>query len=279
MLTLLVGVVIGLVLGLTGAGGSVLAVPLLVFGLGHSTTEAVGISLGTVCAAALFGSIQRLGLKQIAWTPAMIFAASGLALAPLGVYLSKYIPEPIHIGSFGILMLLIASKMLWQSLKTPEQSLGVRAERRTREAEPNTPYCQTNTIGKIQLKGACVVLLMLGGITTGLLSGIYGVGGGFLIVPALVFLTGISMRSAIATSLVVISAISLSGFLAFILQPNAHQTLPVVAVSITIFGALVGMLIGTILSKRIAGPRLQQIFVGAITVVSIFTIMNVRNLS
>lgn len=278
MLTLLVGVVIGLVLGLTGAGGSVLAVPLLVFGLGYSTTVAVGISLGTVCAAAFFGSAQRLGLNQIAWIPAFIFAVSGITLAPIGVYLSGFIPQPFHIGSFGFLMLLIATKMLWQSLKSPEESLGVRAEARSSVQEANTPYCKTNTVGKLQLKGACVTLLVTSGVITGLLSGIYGVGGGFLIVPALTFLTGISMRSAIATSLVVISAISFSGFLAFILQPNAHEVLPVVAISLTICGALIGMLIGTALSKRIAGPRLQQLFVGAITVVSVFTLMNVRNL-
>jgi hypothetical protein len=108
-----------------------------------------------------------------------------------------------------------------------------------------------------------------GALLTGVLSGLFGVGGGFIIVPTLLFLTGISIRQAVATSLVVISAVGISGFTSFLLSGGS----PAPAILLQVAGgSLAGMTAGILLSKRVSGPTLQMVFAVLMFVTAMATI-------
>ncbi len=266
---LFVGSLIGIVLGLTGAGGSVIAIPLLMFVVGLSQTNAVGISLGTVFAATLLASIYKIRARAIVWLPAILFASSGFLVAPVGVYLGTLIPESLHLISFALLMFVIAVRMLWQSIRQPEQTTEVRAGSNI-PRQPGAPICRRNGLGQFKIEAPCTFMLLLSGIVTGLLAGIYGVGGGFLIVPALMFTVGLDIRSAVATSLFVIATISLSGFATFVWNNLSNTDFPVSTLTTTICGALFGIFLGVKLSHRLSGPRLQQTFAIAVIGISLY---------
>lgn len=277
MVALIVGCSIGLVLGLTGAGGSVLAVPLLVFVLGFSPESAVTASLATVFVSALIGVAARLKYQETVWIPAISFAVGGMAFAPLGVYLAGFFSPHWHLGTFIILMFVIAARMLWQSVHDPEIALYVRAET-DGSGEFSAPMCPLSENNQFQPRIRCISMLGLGGALTGILSGIYGVGGGFLIVPFMTAITQLSMRQAVGTSLFVITVISGVGFFSYILKAGGLSIATSPALVVVIGGAIVGMLVGTLLSRKIAGPRLQQLFVVAIIVMAIFSLVNLNSL-
>ncbi|MDX1696312.1 MAG: sulfite exporter TauE/SafE family protein [Ketobacteraceae bacterium] len=280
MLAILVGVAIGLVLGLTGAGGSVLAVPLLIFVLGMTPDEAVSLSLAAVFGSALLGVLIRLHKNEITWMPALFFAAGGMLLAPAGVVLAGYFPDTWRLGSFTVLMLIIAARMLWQSLREPLQARVLRAGSSADDAEPDaSPLCPVSETRRFEPGFACIAVLALAGALTGILSGIYGVGGGFLIVPVLTLMTRLSMRRAVATSLLVITVISGTGFLGYVLHDGIARYAGNPTFLWVMTGALTGMLAGTWLSRLLAGPRLQQIFVVTIVAMAILTLWNLDSLA
>ncbi len=256
MLATTLGVLIGLVLGLTGAGGSVLAVPLLVLFLGLSQPESAGLSLGAVAVAALLGGALRLGRGQIAWLPAAFLALFAVLLTPLGQALGGRLPTVVVMSAFMLLVLLIAWRMWRQAVESPALTRVVRASWAGGAAR-ESPACALSPSGHFELGLPCITRMALAGAATGLLSGLFGVGGGFVIVPMLVLLTGLPMVQAVATSLAVISLVSFSGFALFLWQNPVELSLlfPLSG------GALAGMVLGTVLSPRLAGPRLQQLFV------------------
>ena len=275
---ILVGCAIGLVLGLTGAGGSVLAVPLLIFVLGVSPDTAVSFSLAAVFGSALFGVLTRLKKREIVWVPAWFFAAGGLLFAPVGVFLSGYISDTWRLISFTVLMLVIAARMLWQSINAPLQARFVRAGSEGND-DPASPMCPVSESSRFEIRVPCILVLAAAGAATGVLSGIYGVGGGFLIVPVLIMMTQLSMRQAVATSLLIISLVSGSGFVSYLYARGAGDFSGSPLFAWVMAGALAGMFMGTLLSRRIAGPRLQQLFVLAIVAMAVFTLWNLETVS
>ena len=278
MMALLVGCAIGLVLGLTGAGGSVLAVPLLIFVLNVSPAMAVSFSLAAVFGSALFGVITRLRKQEIAWFPAWFFAAGGLLFAPVGVYLSDFFSDFWRLLSFTVLMLVIAGRMFWQSINAPLLSRFLRGGSEGEE-DPASPMCPVSESSRFEPRLPCILVLALAGAATGVLSGIYGVGGGFLIVPVLTLMTQLSMRQAVATSLLIISLISGSGFVSYLYTEGLSAFTDSMIFGGVLAGALVGMFAGTLLSRRLAGPRLQQVFVVAIVAMAVFTFWNLDSVS
>ena len=255
-MTWLVGGIIGLILGLTGAGGSVFAVPLLIWVIGLEPSQAIGISLGVVAIAAFFGVITRLRSGEIQWLPAVVYATLGSAATPAGQWLNQRIDEHWLMTGFGLLVLVIAARLWLQASNNPQQTRAVRASLSAQEDDTGA-VCRMINNQPFRIGLPCVAGMSGGALLTGTLSGLFGVGGGFIIVPTLLFLTGINIRQAVATSLVVISAVGISGFSSFLLaggNPGTETLLQVAA------GSVAGMMAGILVSRYISGPALQKSF-------------------
>ncbi|MDF1820673.1 MAG: sulfite exporter TauE/SafE family protein [Alcanivoracaceae bacterium] len=265
-----IGLLVGLVLGLTGAGGSVLAVPLLVYLLGLPMADAAGLSLGMVALAALVATASRLlsasGRAAVAWMPALVLVAGGALLVPAGQQLGRWLPDTFLLLAFALLTLVVAWRM-WRLASTdPASSQFVRAGV---AAEASVaPACELSESGQFEMRLPCLVRMLLAGALVGVLSGLFGVGGGFVIVPALVLLTGLPMAQAVATSLVVIALVATTGFAGYALAGlTAGQATPELVASLA-SGAVLGMGGGILLARYLAGPMLQKLFAALLVVVA-----------
>ena len=192
------GAGVGLVLGLTGAGGAILAVPLLSFFLDLSVAQAAPIGLLAVFLSAGIGAILGLRAGILRYKAALLIAVSGLILSPLGLYLAQRLPNWPLVAIFVLILLWVARNM-WQQAQN--EILGV---------EPTLgPPCQLDqAIGKLIWTAPCARALSLSGMCAGFFSGLLGVGGGFIIVPALNRFTDLPMKSIVATSLGVLTLVS-----------------------------------------------------------------------
>lgn len=174
-LAAILALLIGASLVLLGAGGSIVTLPILVYAAGLDAHRAAGTSLVIVGAAAVAGAAARRRL--IAWRPALLFAGVGMVAAWPGVWLNHRSPAPLVLVAFALTLLVVAVQMLRARPSAP-------AHARRREAIP---------------------LVVSSGLGVGLMTGFFGVGGGFLIVPALSLVLGLDMPEAVATSLLVIA--------------------------------------------------------------------------
>lgn len=266
--SLIFGAVVGLSLGLTGGGGALFAVPLLVYGLQVPPREAVGISLAAVGTTALVGFLHRWSLGQVEIRTGLLFAVAGIVGAPIGIWIASFLPEAVLLLAFAGLMLLVAIR-LWQQATPVVLPLACPTPEHL-----DAPTCQRDAAGVLQLNTRCAALLLLVGVLTGVLSGLFGVGGGFVIVPALVLFSGMSMHRAVGTSLMVIALVSVSGVGSHLW---AGQSIPVGLTSVFVVGGLTGLFAGQQLGRKLSGPLLQQVFVIAILLVAVFVVL--RNLS
>jgi uncharacterized membrane protein YfcA len=268
-LSLLFGAVVGLSLGLTGGGGAIFAVPLLVYGLRIPAREAVGISLAAVAATSLAGFLHRWKLGQVEIRTGLLFAAAGMLGAPVGTWIAGFLPEAVLLLSFASLMIIVAAR-LWQQASRPVAGIPVCPD----PASQDGPACRRDSAGALLLNSRCAVLLLVVGMLTGVLSGVFGVGGGFVIVPALVLFSGMSIHRAVGTSLMVIALVGASGVTSQLWAGRGIE--PVVTV-LFVVGGIAGLFGGQQIGRRLSGPVLQKVFVVAILAVAVFVI--VRNLS
>ncbi|MCM2371462.1 sulfite exporter TauE/SafE family protein [Aporhodopirellula aestuarii] len=265
-LAILFGCIVGFALGLTGGGGGVFAVPLLVYGLSVAPREAVGISLASVGGTAFFGTIPRLMRGEVELRTGLLFAIAGMMGAPLGTYLSTLIPEQALLMLFAILMLVVAYRM-WAKARNPKIASGVCPTESIDERDRSV--CQRDLDGKLRLTSKCARLLVIVGLMTGVLSGMFGVGGGFVIVPALVLFSGMAIHQAVGTSLFVIVLVSISGVTSHLAGGNV---LPMEIAWQFLLGGFVGMWLGGMVAQRLKGPTLQKTFSIAVVLVAIFVI-------
>lgn len=261
LLTSLFGALVGFSLGLTGGGGAIFAVPLLVYGLGVPAREAVGVSLLTVGSTSLVGFVQRTWRGMVEFPTGLLFAFAGMIGAPLGAWLADRIPEAMLLGLFAVLMLVIAVRM-WRNAADLAARFPI-----IMDEEDAGPTCRRDPEGKLRLTSQCAVLLGLVGLGAGVLSGLFGVGGGFIIVPALVMFSGMHMQRAIGTSLFVITLISASGTASHLL---AGKDLSLATAGVFAAGSTAGLFAGSWLAQRLAGPTLQRVFAAAIVVVALY---------
>ena len=261
VLSLIFGAVVGFSLGLTGGGGAIFAVPLLVYGLSVGPREAVGVSLAAVGMTAFVGTLERLRAKQVEVRTGLIFAFAGMLGAPFGSWLAGRISETLLLVLFAVLMLIVAGRM-WLKSSTNEKS-----KCNTENGKP--PTCPRDSMGQLVFTSRCAMLLVLVGLAAGVLSGLFGVGGGFVIVPALVLFSGMSIHRAVATSLLVITLVSISGVSAHLV---AGRTISPDTTMLFVGGGVAGMFLGNLLGRRISGPALQRAFSVAIVAVAVFVI-------
>jgi uncharacterized membrane protein YfcA len=272
-LAVIFGAVVGLSLGLTGGGGSIIAVPLLVYGLALPPRQAVGVSLAAVGATALVGALHRLRRREVELRTGLMFAAAGVAGAPLGSWLGRRVPESALLAGFGVLMLWVAARMWRKAATRPADAAVVRAPVAARPADDHGPSCRRDPEGRLRLSSRCAMVLLWAGVVTGVLSGLFGVGGGFVIVPALVLFSGMGIHGAVATSLMVIALVSGSGLASYLL---AGQTLPTVVTGLFVAGGIVGLALGTGLARRLSPVALQKGFAALVVLIAVFVI--VKNL-
>lgn len=233
MLAFVVGLTLGVVFALLGAGGGILAVPTLMVLFSESMTVATGAGLAVVFAAAVAGAIAHGRAGRVDWRVAGLFGLPSIAGAVAGAKLHALVPERVTMGLFAFVLLLAVGSML-------------RGRREGGGAPGST-------------------LLLLGvGVATGVLTGFLGVGGGFLIVPALTVFAQVPLHRAIGTSMAIIAASSLSGAITHLIAGHV----PLALVAPMAAGAVIGALVGAPLSARLPERPLKLGFVGLAVVVS-----------
>ncbi|MEX2182521.1 MAG: sulfite exporter TauE/SafE family protein [Gemmatimonadaceae bacterium] len=236
-LAVVLALLVGLTLGLLGGGGSILTVPVLVYALGVDPKAAVVMSLPIVGGAAIVGALQQWRLGHIELGRAVPFGVAAMAGAYSGARLARGLAGTTQLLILGVVMLAAAISMLRSA------ELVAPAEPAPRHASP-----------KLLAVGA------LGGV----LTGVVGVGGGFLIVPALVLLGGVSMTHAVGTSLLVIAMNTAAGYF-------GHHGSEVIPWELVLaFGAVVsiGIVVGGRLLRLVAQPKLKRAFAVLILVVA-----------
>lgn len=259
ILVVILGVLIGAVLGLTGAGGSIFAVPLLMWGLDWSLPQAAPVALVAVSIGAIIGTVTAWDVSYIRYRAALLMAACGWLTAPLGIKAAQLLPTPILNLLFAVVLVIVALRMLHQALRTPHEASVVRATVAGDGEPASGPFCRLNPVtGRIQWSRRCAMAIAGGGAATGFLAGLIGVGGGFVIVPLLRATTELSMHSAVATSLMVIALTSAGTVASATLMQGI--SLPWSVALPFMAGTVAGMMAGRKLAPRIAGARLQQVF-------------------
>jgi uncharacterized protein len=243
------GALVGFSLGLVGGGGSILAVPLMVYVVGVNNPHvAIGTSAIAVAANAAINLGNHARGGNVHWSCALVFATAGILGALGGSVLGKRMDGQNLLAMFAVLMLVIAVLML----KT-----------RTRAGEERVAISSANTPALLGL-----------GLVTGTLSGFFGIGGGFLIVPALMLATGMSIMSAISSSLVAVTAFGLTTALSYAWSELISWTLALVF----IVGGIVGGLAGTATARSLSVRRGALNVVFAIIIILVALYMLARNI-
>jgi uncharacterized membrane protein YfcA len=244
MLAFLLGALIGAVLALTGAGGGILAVPLLVFALHLDLAQAAPVALFAVGLSAAAGAL--LGLREgiVRYRAAALIGCVGMLVAPLGVQVAQHVPNAPLSALFAMVLAYVA----WNKLS------GAAPASDTERAPP--PCVVDPARGRLAWTRPCAWALAATGACSGLLSGLLGVGGGFVIVPALSRYTDVPLRGVMATSLAVIALVSAGATAAAV----AHGSIAWPVALPFAAGAILAQLAGQRLGARLGGKHLQRGF-------------------
>jgi uncharacterized membrane protein YfcA len=247
------GAVIGLILGLVGGGGSIVAVPLLVYVVGVASPHAaIGTAAVAVALNALAGLAGHARAGTVKWPCAITFSLAGVAGATLGAEAGKAMDGQRLLALFGALMIVVGLSML-RPRRSPENP-DVRLSRAT--------------------AGSLLPRLVPAGFAVGLLAGFFGIGGGFLIVPALIMATGMPLRVAVGTSLVAVSALGLTTAASYAVSGYVEWRL----VGLLVAGGVAGAISGIALGKRLAGAKRGMEIGFAVLVVAVGCYVVVRGL-
>ncbi|WP_396446139.1 TSUP family transporter [Actinomadura sp.] len=240
-LTLAAAVLIGVTLGMLGGGGSILTTPVLIYLAGVDAKQAIAMSLFVVGVTSVAGAVPHARAGRIRWRTGLLFGSAGMAGAYAGGRLAAFVPANVLLIAFGVMMTVTAAAML----------------RGRKEIEPG------HGAGKRPL-----ARIVLEGATVGLVTGLVGAGGGFLVVPALALLGGLPMPAAVGTSLLVIALKSFAGLAGYLQSVHIDWTL---TLSVTALAAAGGLL-GSRLAGRVDPERLRKAFGWFVLVMSVFLV-------
>ena len=239
------GSLVGFALGLLGGGGSILAVPLLIYVVGLRNTHlAIGTSALAVSANAFANLIPHARAGNVKWPCASVFAVAGILGAAVGAALARHVDGQHLLFLFGLVMVAVAAAMFG------------------RGAAAGNPLVRINPPIAVRLIG--------GGLGVGLLSGFFGIGGGFLIVPAIMLGSGMATLNAIASSLVSVGAFGLTTAATYALAGLVDWHVA----GIFVLGGVAGGLLGVRLSAKLSQRRgvLSRTFAVVVMVVAIFVL-------
>ncbi|WPB56296.1 sulfite exporter TauE/SafE family protein [Xylophilus sp. GOD-11R] len=232
------GAVAGLVMGLTGAGGGVLAVPLLVFGLGLGVAQAAPIGLVGIATATGVGTVLGLRAGTVRWRAALLIGVVGVAVSPLGAIAAHALPDAPLTLLFAAVLALSSSRTLYGALR-PSTIVA--------RDEDLIPCLLNPASGRLRWTRRCAVFMAAVGGVSGWMSGMFGVGGGFVIVPSLKRYSDVSPREVLSTSLAVIFIVSGSGAALALAHGRAA---PAIAVPFSA-GCLAMLLVGSAVAGRV----------------------------
>ncbi|MBL6689846.1 MAG: sulfite exporter TauE/SafE family protein [Pseudomonadales bacterium] len=234
---------VGLSLGLLGSGGSILTVPILVYLVGQDEKVAIASSLAIVALISMVGAAQFIQQKLVQWRTVLMFGVPGIVGTYAGAALSAYASGALQMLTFAVVMLVASFFMLKPS--SPE------------------PCIKETNIYKVGAEGFVV----------GIVTGFVGVGGGFLIVPALVLLGGLTMQQAIATSLVIITLKSVAGFVKYLEVIQASNlSIDWGVIGFFTVAGIFGSLIGSHFACRVPQEKLKTGFGAFLVVVALFVL-------
>ena len=269
MIAVVLGVGVGLSLGALGGGGSTLAVPVLVFVAGMSAQDATSSSLLVVGVASLLGAAGHHRLGNVHLGTGVAFGLAGIAGSSIGTLVNRSLNQTVLLMAFAALIMFVAVRMysgttppppeLDPSTTSPSSPLAHQSQGATLVAAPPRP--------SMELTARAAGRLGLAATGVGLLTGLFGVGGGFVVVPALTMLLGFSTRHAVGTSLVVIAVNAAVA----LLMRSADLALdwPLV---ISFLGAVtLGVLWGTRVCDRIDARQLTRAFALLLGAVALYT--------
>jgi uncharacterized protein len=248
LLGLLLGFGVGIVLGLLGGGGSILAVPIFLYVLHVDAKPAIAMSLAVVGMSAFVGFLGHWRQGSVDLRVGAPFGLFAMAAAFVTARVSGRVPEALQLGLFALFAFTAAFVMLWDSLR-----------RRHDAPEPRAPSHFTP-------------VLALEAMGVGALTALIGAGGGFVIVPALVYLADVPVRAAVGTSLLIITMNALSGFVGYI----GRQPIDWALVGSFTGVAAIGAILGTRLNRRVPQVRIKQAF--AVLIITLGSYLIIRRL-
>lgn len=246
---IIIGMGVGIVVGALGAGGGILAVPVLVYLLGQSPHGAAAGSLVIVLATALAALPGRIRAGNVRFKDGLIFAAGSMIGSFIGARLAGLVPGEILMAAFTVMITLMSAVMLRK---------GLQAAHKVRAGE----------VAEVVLERKSPVLIALAAVFTGLLTGFFGVGGGFIVVPILTLVLGFTIREAAGTSLLIMILAALSG-----LASRWGQPIEVDWYVVFVFmgGSMAGSFIGGPLSQKAQPHTLTLVFAGLLGIVGLGT--------
>lgn len=255
ILQVAVGLVVGMVMGTLGAGGGIIAVPALVYLLGQPPVVATTASLAVVGITGVAAVAQKARTKSVAWADGIAFGVLGAGGALLGAQVAAMANPELTLGLLALLLLIVASVM-WRRASAPSTSRPQGAADRWMTWRPFS----------LQPRRAGLVLVVAS--ASGVLTGFFGVGGGFAIVPALTLVLGMPMSRAVGTSLLVITINSATGLVGRLgSELELDWALIVVFAAAAIGGSFMGGWVG----QRLDTVVLQRSFAVLLTVVALYT--------
>lgn len=258
-LVLPVGLLIGLSLGALGGGGSILTVPALVYLLGQDPHHATTSSLLIVGATSLIALVPHARRGNVRFGQGLTFGALGTAGSLAGTAAGAHVPAAVLLASFAALMLFVAGLMLRRSLRSNPA-----------EGDPSVgPHDPMLTLRPLRCACPRMVKLVVTATVVGLLTGFFGVGGGFALVPALILVLQLPMPVAVGTSLLVIVVNSATALAARVTTTTAEQDWPLIATftAVAVLGSLIGGRISTLVTPR----HLTRAFALLLTAVALYT--------
>lgn len=265
VLAVAIGLVVGLVLGAVGGGGGVLTVPALVYLLGESTHQATTASLVIVGVAALVGLPAHARSGNVQWQAGLAFGAVGSAAAVAGTLVGRHVDPPLLLLGFALVILASAILMIRDARRRHQEQALAATKAPTRPEHSRVGTAGTAVaVRPVEVRPAVptggtwtsrYAGIALGGLAVGLMTGLFGVGGGFLAVPVLVLVMRWTMATAVGTSLLVIVLNSLAS-----LAPRLTDHFDWTVIGPVTVAAAVGVVLGKLVCDRVSSARLGATF-------------------